>query len=175
MAVDALITPLLRVPLFQGLSPLQLARLAKNAERIIFKSGDVIVREGAPGDAAYLIVSGEVVRCEGPTSHADAADEIVPPQSLIGELAMLVETEHTSTVQTRSQVRALKFTRSAIAELMQADATLAEHFLAKLVARLTRMADELRQIDGGLANAASPARSRPAGVPPAVDTGIGLR
>ena len=50
---------LLRVPLFSGLKPLQLTELARHAERVAFRRGSTITEAGAPGDAAYLIVSGD--------------------------------------------------------------------------------------------------------------------
>src|SRR6185436_8542068 len=54
MAIDRLVAPLLRVPLFAGLKPLQLTELARQAERVKFQRGDVITKAGEPGDGAYL-------------------------------------------------------------------------------------------------------------------------
>ncbi len=168
MAVEALVTPLLNVGLFQGLSPLQLAKIAKVSERIVFKPDEVVIRAGDEGDAAFLIVAGEAMRINDPT---DPEDMPLAPSTLVGEMAMLVETEHSATVVTRSKVRAMKITREALHGLMLEDPGLAEHFLGKIVARLGVLADELRRIDAGLAVG----DDREAGAAPAEDEADGAR
>ena len=53
-----------RVPLFVGLEPNDIAKLLQIAEDLSTEPGDVIVREGEPGDGFYVIGDGvfEVVR-----------------------------------------------------------------------------------------------------------------
>ena len=142
MSKDALIAPLMRVALFQGLKPLQITEIARNAERIVFRAGETITELGAEGDAAFLIVSGSAV-CLG------AADrDAVEPGSLIGEMAMLIEHAYGSRVVAQGNVRALRLTRSALHEQMLADPTLAQHLMTRIVERLNAVADELKRIDG---------------------------
>src|SRR5688572_28626134 len=77
MAIDALVLPLLNVPLFQGLKPLQLTEIARRADRIVYKPGDVIVTAHGEPDGAVLVVSGEAVRTEGPGLE-DGGKEDIP-------------------------------------------------------------------------------------------------
>jgi CRP-like cAMP-binding protein len=144
MAIDKVVAPLLRVPLLAGLKPLQLTELARQAERVKFRSGDVITRAGALGDGAYLIVSGEAERRPEPGSF-DLA-EPVEPGSLIGELAMLVEHVYGATVVACGRVHCLKLTRAALHEQIREDAALARHFAGVIDARLAFVAEELRRI-----------------------------
>lgn len=157
MAVEALVTPFLNVDLFQGLSSLHLAKIAGIAERMVFKPGDVIIREGTAGDAAYLIVTGDTARIDGPYEMED--EEELPLHALVGEMAMLIDTEHTSTVIAKSQVRALRLSRDALYELMQTEPDVAEHFIGKLTSRLNRIAVDLRRINESFVNS-SPALPR---------------
>jgi CRP-like cAMP-binding protein len=140
MAVDALVAPLLRVDLFQGLKPLQLTEIARHAERIMFRPGDKITEAGTAADAAFLIVGGaaEVIGTTG---------EDVEIGSLIGEMAMLIEHIYGSTVVATSAVRCLKINRDAMHTLMIEDRTLAQHLTARISDRLQRVASELRAID----------------------------
>jgi CRP-like cAMP-binding protein len=149
MAIDALVAPLLKIALFQGLRPLQITEIARRAERIVFKPGQVIMEADRAGDAAFVIVSGNAARTKGP--DVGPSPEPIAAGSLIGEMAMLVETEHSSTIVATSPVRALKITRSAMYEQMADDAALAEHLVAKITARLQSLATELRKIDQSLA------------------------
>lgn len=145
MSPDLLMLSLLGAPLFNGLAPLQLKVLALTSERVNFRDGEALIRAGEGGDAAYLVVSGEV----SVGMEEGEADEraVLPAGTLVGELAMLIETEHGSTVTAAGTVNALKFTRQMMHELMQRYPGMAEHFTAKLRSRLERMADQLREID----------------------------
>ena len=147
MSKNPIIVPLMRVALFQGLKPMQITEIARNAERIVFKTGDMITEAGAEGHAAYLIVSGPVVRI------ADAGGELeaVEPGSLVGEMAMLIEHEYGSTVAARGAVRALRITRESLHAQMLDDPLLAQALMLRIAERLTAVADELKRIDRAFA------------------------
>ena len=49
-----------RVSLFEDLSPADLKQVASIAEEELFADGDMIAQQGEPGDALFVIVSGEV-------------------------------------------------------------------------------------------------------------------
>ncbi len=146
MSYELLLEPLRRVPLFQGLRPIQITEIARRAERVMFRAEDVIIREDETGEAAFLIISGDVVRTGGP----DIGDSI-SAGTMLGEMAMLVETTYSSTVVCKGPVKALKITRESLHEQMRADLPLAEHFIAKLSGRLRALAEELRRVDQTLA------------------------
>ena len=133
------------LPLFRGLSPLQIAAIARRAERVAYNPGAVIIEENALADAAILIVSGTAARVSGP--ELASRSEPVAVGSLLGEAAMLVETSHGSTVVARTAVRSVHITRDAMQELMLADPTLADRMVQNLAKRLTQFADELRRVD----------------------------
>lgn len=151
MAFASLTEPLRRVALFQGLQPLQISEIARRADRVVFKPGETIISEGQAGDGAYLIVSGTAVRTAGP--GADASAEPLGSGTLIGEMAMLVETDYTSTVICREPIRALKIARASLLEQMTSDLALADHIVEKLAGRLKELANELRKVDQTLAAA----------------------
>lgn len=159
MASEALVSPLARVGLFQGLRPMQMADMAHRAERIMFKPGAVIIEAGAAGDAAFVIVGGDAMRIAGPAESE--GPELFPAGSLIGEMAMLIDTEHSSTVVAQTQVRALKISRQAMHEMMLEDPSLADHFVARISARLQGVMAELaaveRIVGGGEMAAFAPA------------------
>ncbi|HPG88053.1 MAG TPA: cyclic nucleotide-binding domain-containing protein [Hyphomicrobium sp.] len=150
MAIDALVKPFLHLPLFQGLRPLQLTEIVRRADRIIYRPGDIIITEDQVGEAAIVIVSGEAVRLNG--SESSDAAESVPEGSMIGELAMLVETIHSATILAKTTVKALRLTRTEMQDAMADDPKLADHLTQKISERLHRMAEELRSVDRALAD-----------------------
>jgi CRP/FNR family transcriptional regulator, cyclic AMP receptor protein len=145
MAIDQVVAPLLRVPLFSDLKPLQITEIARHAERIKFRRGAVIIEAGTLGDGAFLIVSGDAERRPDPGSLAPP--EPIEPGSLVGELAMLVDHVYGSTVVAVGRVHCLKITRAALHDQMREDPPLAQHVASRISSRLTQVAAELRRID----------------------------
>lgn len=148
MAIDALVKPLLRLPLFQGLKPLQLTEIVRRADRMMYKPGDVLIEENLPADCAIIIVSGEAARIDDDAAGEPA--EIVREGSMIAELAMLVETAHSATIVARTPIKALKIAREEMHDLMAEDVGLAEHMVARISLRLNSLAAEVRAIDAML-------------------------
>ncbi len=160
MAIDAIVKPLLGIDLFRGLKPLQITEIARRADRIVYRPGDVIVSEDATGDAAILIIAGDARRVSGPGLSVDDMDaEPVVPGSLVAEMAMLVDTVHSSTVVAKSAVRALKISRFEMQEQMLEDPALAHHFMNRITGRLSQLAQDMRAIDSVLAESTARTQS----------------
>mgnify|MGYP001246059390 CR=1 FL=1 len=149
MAFDSLVAPLLRVPLFRGLKPLQITEIARRSERMMYRPGDMLIEEGQEAEAAILIISGDAIRVSGPDNMGRA--EAIEPGSLLAEMGMLIETQHSSTVVARTPIRALRVTRVELLAQMAEDPDLADHFVQRIAGRLTAMATELRRVDGAMA------------------------
>jgi CRP-like cAMP-binding protein len=166
MAIDRVVAPILRVPLFAGLKPLQITEIARQAEKLSFRPNQIITKLGQPGDGAFLIVAGLACRVE--PLEPMATPEPIAPGSLLGEMAMLVEHDYGSTVVAQERVLCLKITRAALHAQMLDDSPLAEHFRSRITERLRRVQDELRQIDGALAACGSQVPPAEATAPPAL-------
>ena len=158
MAIESVFDAVRQIALFQGLQPSQISEIVRRSERVLFKPGDAIIRQGETGDGAYLIISGTAVRTAGPVNREP---EELRAGTLLGEMAMLVETEFSSTVVCREQVKALKITRSGLLEQMSSDPSLADHILEKLAERLRQLASQLRQIEKILSPIDEPERHPP--------------
>jgi putative ABC transport system ATP-binding protein len=150
MAIDQVLASLLRVPVFSGLKASQVTEIGRRAQRCAFGCGETIIAAGEPGDAAYLVLSGEAGLRTAPGRWARL--QPVEPGSLLGELAMFVEHAYNSTVVAQGWVDCLKLERSALHAQMREDPDLA-HRLARVIRdRITRVASELQEIDELLAS-----------------------
>lgn len=149
MATDAFASRLNDLEIFRGLSPLRITEIVRQAERIVFRDGQTIVTAGSAGDGAYVIIDGEAVAMDD--TEPDAFTRRIAPGSLLGEMAMLTEHAYTTTIVSHGTVRALKITREALHQQMADDPLLAQHFVARISSRLTRVAVELRRLDQMLA------------------------
>lgn len=167
MAIDALVEPLLKVPLFQGLRPMQITEIARRAHRVVFQPGDVIVEADRAEDGAMLIVAGEAVRVSGPDFSGVA--EPVQVGSLLSEMTMIIETESSSTFVARTTVRALRISRDELLEQMSEDTALADHFIERISGRLSEFVSELRDVDAVLSGEAEGVSYPPVNTLPGVD------
>lgn len=145
MAIDLVLESLRRVPLFGGLTPQQIAAIARGAPRRAFRQGEIIAGAGTPGDGAYLVLAGEAV-CR---SDADGRGVTQPVElgSLVGELAMFVEHNYGTTVVAQGWVDCLKLERTALHEQMRADPDIAERIAGVIRDRLALVAADLQIID----------------------------
>ncbi len=144
MRLDDTVALLDSVPIFSKLSKDQLKTLALNGEKVIFLGGRTVAEANEPGDAAYLIVSGEVERICGPAAFTQSP--IFSTGTFIGEITMLIETDYSSTIVCRNEVRALKFRRSLIHHLIEADPSLGAGFAEVIHERFIRFASQLKNI-----------------------------
>jgi CRP-like cAMP-binding protein len=144
MHLELFFAPLLQAPLFAGLGPQQLKTLALGCERCTFDPGDVVIMQDRPGDAAYLIVEGAVARIDHPLGAVGR--EEFGPGTLVGEMAMLIETEHTSTMVAQGPVTALRLSRAVIGQMCETDAELANYFAGRMQERVDDMITGLNQI-----------------------------
>jgi CRP-like cAMP-binding protein len=149
MALETNAELLGRVPIFDGLSQARLAAIANRGKKSFFSEGAAIFKAGDKGDSAYLILTG--LAATDPDPETGLEPDMLEPGTLVGELAMLVETTHRLTVRAKVRVRALAIPRADLYELMEADPSIAHHFSEKLAKRLSLLAADLRALESHFA------------------------
>src|SRR4051795_7246118 len=88
-----------RVPVFEGLGPAELARVADVAVPRSFSAGEVVFREGDDSDTVSGVRSGQA---RGVREHADGRQITLAtfgPGDIFGELAMFDDERRSATVQ----------------------------------------------------------------------------
>jgi CRP-like cAMP-binding protein len=153
MPTDRAVAPLLRMSLFYGLSPQQITEIARHAEKLRFRPGEIICKAGEPAEGAIVLVSGKAERTDVQSKRT--APELIEAGSVISELAMIVERAYGSTVTALDVVLCLKITRAALHAQMLDDPSLAERLERRMAGRLHQLADKLRRIEHLLGQAPS--------------------
>jgi len=91
------------VPLFAGLDDRSLQAVAILAREMSAPAGEVLILEGEPGDAFYVILDG-TIRVE----HGDRTVRSMTAGGFLGEIALLEKKPRTATATAVSDVTALE-------------------------------------------------------------------
>jgi len=128
-----------RVPLFDGLEPEDLQRIAMTSVEHVYPAGEALVREGDVGDELIVIVEGSVR-----VVHIDAAgtERLIRRYESgdhIGELAVLREAPRAATVIAEGEgVRGLVIGGAALKSMLRERPEAAMAMLAELAERISR-------------------------------------
>lgn len=144
-----------RVPLFAGLTPAKLKLLAFTSERVVWRAGEVLFRQGDPGDAAYVILSGRAAVLaesdKGPIHVADIEDN-----AIVGEIAILCGAPRSATVQASTAVEALRIGKDEFLKLLTDFPEMTIEVVRVLAERLSRTTAELTEARARIRAAGEP-------------------
>jgi CRP/FNR family transcriptional regulator, cyclic AMP receptor protein len=133
------------VPLFGGL-PLDLqARLEAHLERVICGAGEVIFREGDPGDSLYIIEDGAVAIRLVSADGKELELAKLSRGDVFGELALLDGAPRSAEARALTRTKLLSLRRLDFQRALRTDSRLAEALLATLAPRLRRDAEAARE------------------------------
>ncbi|RJO73963.1 MAG: cyclic nucleotide-binding domain-containing protein [Myxococcales bacterium] len=120
-----------RMELFKQIPGVELARIAQITREVVFAAGDALMTEGDIGDAAYLIVEGEVVVQAGGVPVANLGKD-----QCVGEMAILDSEPRSATVVASSAVRALVIEREDFYDILHERAEISLGIIQVLTRRL---------------------------------------
>jgi len=96
--------------------------LEAHLETVHFPQGSCLMREGSPGDACYLIVSGEIrTEVERPDFDSNGVVSFMGPGAVCGELGLLDDSPRSASVYAHTDVNARRLTADALRELSDRD------------------------------------------------------
>ena len=133
-----------KFPVFARLSLRDLQQFLRFGQLQEAGAGDYVVEKGAPCDAAYFVVSGEV-RARLIAGHKEATLARIAEGEFFGEIGMFMQATRTADVVAESETRLLRLTAQAfesmIAEIPQLAAPLI-YAMAQSMARRVAGDDE---------------------------------
>jgi CRP-like cAMP-binding protein len=102
------------VPLFEGLSKKELAKLASATDDLQVRPGTVLCREGRVGREFFAIVDGEAEVTKGGKRIGTCSGG-----DFVGEIALLSTRQRTATVTATTQLRCFVLTQSAFRSVLE--------------------------------------------------------
>jgi CRP/FNR family transcriptional regulator, cyclic AMP receptor protein len=92
------------IPIFAGLTPAALSEIASAVEEAVFGAGDIIVREGEPGNRMFIIGFGSVEVVKYLAQSRETVLAVLGPKDFLGEMSII------ECVTRSASVRAVKDT-----------------------------------------------------------------
>jgi CRP-like cAMP-binding protein len=108
-----------RSPLFRGLAPAVLERIAALATQRAYRRGEVLFRSGDVGDALLGVVSGRIRISTGNAEGREIFLNIMEPGDTFGEIALLDGGPRTATATAIEAAELVSLRRGPLFELLE--------------------------------------------------------
>jgi CRP/FNR family cyclic AMP-dependent transcriptional regulator len=156
MAVSAFET-LRAVPLFQGLPDTELQAFAPLLRERRFPRGSVILQQGDPGDALFVIADGQVKVILIGEDGREVILSVLGPSAFFGEMSLLDNEPRSAHVVAMEDSTLLQLRREDFQARLRASADVGIGLLRELSRRLRRADDTigslaLRDVNGRIAH-----------------------
>ncbi len=103
--------------LFKSLSPEARGEVLESGYVMSYGDGDIVMKQGDPGDTMYLIMRGKVrVETETPGGKVQLAE--LGRDACVGEVAVLTEQNRTATVTAIGDVDAVAFAKHRVMRVL---------------------------------------------------------
>lgn len=131
-------------PIFQGLSDEELKQLMDMAEPVSLRAGDLLIRQGEAGDAAYVLLQGDF-EVQKQSGQSLIKIDVRNPGDVVGEMALLSRTPRSASIVAKTDGEALRIPQEAFEKLLRSSTTATMAILHWVMARLTQNESLLHQ------------------------------
>jgi CRP-like cAMP-binding protein len=131
------------VPLFARLAPPQRELIATAAEPMTVKRGTLVVQQGDPGDAVYVVVRGSLLAHRASRSGERRALNVIEAPGSFGELALLDGRPRSVSVESLEECDLLAVSRTEFLGLLARDPRLVDGLLRELGRMIRRLTDQV--------------------------------
>jgi CRP-like cAMP-binding protein len=121
------------VRLFREFTPPDLAALAASLRARSLRRGQVLFREGDPGEEMFLVREGVVVVSKAVTGRVEQVLARVTPGDFFGEMSLFDRSPRSATVQAETEAALLALDRAALRTLTRDSPRAAAAFFEALV------------------------------------------
>jgi CRP-like cAMP-binding protein len=128
----------------------ELAAIASVTEEVDFAQGEVVIREGEPGETMYLVIKGEVaVIKELPEEEKAKEIELdrIRAGDYFGEMALFEDRPRSATIRTAEDCRFLVLHKREFTEIVREYPQIALHICKALSDRLLKLHEKLKAAD----------------------------
>jgi CRP-like cAMP-binding protein len=145
MSIDQEVDILRRIPIFAKIDPAKLKLMAFASERVTYKPGQTLFKQGERGDAAFIVLEGTadvlINAANGPLRVASLSEN-----EIIGEIAILCDIPRTATVQAATELTTLRITADLFFRMLMDFPEMGVEVMRVLAHRLEQTTAQLREV-----------------------------
>lgn len=125
-----------RVPIFSGLTALQVSHLSETVVKQRFKRGELIIEQGGKSGALFIILSGRAQVIMTDDRGKEVILNTLAPGDYIGELSLIDGKAHSASVKTEVPTDVLVLSHAEFVRCVAENQTIAVWIMKGLVERL---------------------------------------
>ncbi|RMG94446.1 MAG: cyclic nucleotide-binding domain-containing protein [Deltaproteobacteria bacterium] len=126
-----------KMPLFDGLLPAHLRRIAALSEIVDVPKGEAVFHHGDPGDGLYLVLDGAIRISRNVSGMGEEALAILRPGQYFGEMSIVDDAPRSADAIAHEPSRLLRLPKDDLRDLMFVDRELAYELLWRFVRTLS--------------------------------------
>lgn len=138
--IEALLT---HVPLFQGLAPEELGRIARGTREIHSGKGEILFHKGDPCNGFHLLVYGQIKLAFTSSQGSEKVVEIISQGQSFGEAIMFMEKPYIVFAQALTDCLLLHVSKTVVFEELRRDHNLCRKMLAGMAMRLHQLMNDV--------------------------------
>jgi len=127
------------IQIFEGLSVSELAAVASVTEEVMYPKGEIVIKEGEPGETMYLIIQGEVAVIKGYGGEKEIELDRIREGDYFGEMALFEDSVRSATIRTSEESRLLVLHKREFTEIVREYPQIALHICRVLSKRLREL------------------------------------
>jgi signal transduction histidine kinase len=131
------IQDLRKSPLFNGLSDQELQQLMDNAKPVSLRAGEILMKQGDPGDSAFVVVKGEF-EIQKQSGQSLIKIDVRNPGDVVGEMALLLSGQRNATVISKTDSETLCISQEVFENLLTSSSSASLAVLHWVMSRLTQ-------------------------------------
>jgi len=148
MSLEQEVELIRQFPIFSKIQPAMQKLLVFSAERLSYVPGQVMFNAGDMGDAAYIVINGEV-EISVPTPGGPIVVNKLGRNDIIGEIAIFGEVPRTATATALTALETLKISKELFAQVIRENPDAALELIRVLAARLANTTNQLSRTLSG--------------------------
>lgn len=136
-----------KIRIFQGLSVSELAAVASVTEKVVYPTGETVIKEGDSGDTMYLIIKGEVAVLETQGVNSEIEIDRIGAGDYFGEMALLDDIARSATIRTEHESHMLVLHKLEFTEIVREYPQIALQICKELSGRLRKLHKKMKHFD----------------------------
>jgi hypothetical protein len=132
------------IHIFAGLSVSELAAVASVTEEVVYPSGELVIKEGEPGETMYLIIDGEVTVIKGHGTENEIELDRIGAGDYFGEMALFEGDVRSATIRTSEQTNLLVLHKREFSEIVREYPQIALQICKVLSQRIRELHQKIR-------------------------------